>query len=172
MLIGNTAIRNGVGGEGFGFFLRDSSHGTVIGNRASRNCIGFLFLDTGSPGPVSDWTAKGNTANRNNGACPAGEEGPPTSGTGIGLVGTDSVEVTKNHVFSNRPSIDSPFAGGIVAISATQFGGAELTNNLIARNVAFHNKPADIVWDKTGTGNRFKRNLCATSMPAGICGGH
>ena len=39
----------------------------------------------------------------------------------------------------------------------------------MSRNVAFHNKPADIVWDQTGTGNRFRRNLCAVSMPSGIC---
>ena len=42
---GNTATSNGVGGEGFGFLFRDSSHGRVVGNHASGNCVGFHFLD-------------------------------------------------------------------------------------------------------------------------------
>ena len=108
VLIGNTSIRNGVGGgEGFGFLLRDSSHGAVIGNRATRNCVGFVFIDTGeNPDALTDWTTKGNTATRNNGACPGSTTDPiptpATSGTGIWLAGAAGTTVTRNHVFGNR----------------------------------------------------------------------
>ncbi len=171
VLIGNTSIHNGVGGEGFGFLLRDSTNGRVIGNHATRNCVGFIFIDTGfNPAePLSDWTAQGNTANNNNGACPASPEFPAFSGTGILLGGTHAVDVTKNHVFSNRPAIDSQLSGGIVVASTASLGGADPTDNVVSRNIAFHNKPADIVWDRTGTGNRFRRNHCALSMPSWIC---
>jgi hypothetical protein len=171
VVIGNTAIRNGIGGEGFGFLLRDASHGQVLGNRATGNCVGFVFIDHGfNPvEPFSDWTAKGNTANRNNGACPASAEFPAFSGTGMLLGGTHAVELTGNHVFGNRPSIVASMAGGIVVVSTKSLGGAEPTDNVVARNAAFHNKPADIVWDGSGTGNRFSQNLCAASTPAGFC---
>jgi len=177
VVIGNTSIHNGVGGEGFGFLFRDSSNGLVIGNHAARNCVGFNFIDSGfnEAEPLSDWTAQGNTANKNNGACPASAEFPAFSGTGILLGGTHAVAVTRNHVFSNRPTIASKLSGGIVVASASSLGGASPANNVnptenvVSRNVAFHNKPADIVWDQTGTGNRFRRNHCALSMPSRIC---
>jgi Right handed beta helix region len=171
VVLGNTSIHNGVGGEGFGFLLRDSSNGLVIGNHATRNCIGFHFIDSrfNPVEPLSDWTVRANTANRNNGACPASPEFPAFSGTGILLGGTHAVSVRSNHVFSNRPSLDSSFSGGIVVASTLSFGGADPTDNVVSRNVAFHNKPADIVWDLTGTGNRFRHNLCARSLPSWIC---
>ena len=71
-------------------------------------------------------------------------------------------------MFSNRPSLDSSFSGGIVARRPSRLG-ADPTDNVVSRNVAFHNKPADIVWDLTGTGNRFRHNLCARSLPSWIC---
>jgi len=39
----------------------------------------------------------------------------------------------------------------------------------IARNTAFRNQPADLRWDGTGTGVRFKANHCQTSVPPGLC---
>ena len=172
VLIGNTAIRNGIGGEGFGFLIRDASHGLVLRNMATANCVGFVFIDTGfNPAePLSDWTAKANTANRNNGACPASDEFPAFSGTGIFLGGTHDVEATRNRVFGNRPAIASMLSGGIVVASTTALGGADPSDNVVARNVALHNQPAGLVWDGTGTGNRFARNVCATSTPPSICG--
>jgi Right handed beta helix region len=171
VVLGNTSIHNGIGGEGFGFLLRDSSNGQVIGNHSTRNCVGFLFIDHrfGPPAPLSDWTAEANTANGNDGACPASPEFPAFSGTGILLAGAHAMTVTGNHTFSNRPSLVSALSGGIVVASSVSLGGADPTDNVVSRNVAFHNQPADIVWDRTGTGNRFRRNLCARSSPSAIC---
>ncbi len=171
VILGNTSIRNGIGGEGFGFLIRDSSHGQVLDNKATGSCVGFFFVDHGfnAVEPLSDWTADGNTATRNNAACPESAEFPATSGTGLLLGGTHAVEVTNNRVFGNRSTIDSSLSGGIVVASTTSLGGAEPTDNTVSRNLAFHNKPADIVWDETGHGNRFTRNVCAVSAPSGMC---
>ncbi|MBK5116081.1 MAG: hypothetical protein JJE23_04080, partial [Thermoleophilia bacterium] len=60
------------------------------------------------------------------------------------------------------------YAGGIVVASSVFLGGAEPSSNLVSRNVALLNRP-DIAWDGTGDGNRFERNLCASSTPSRIC---
>ena len=171
LVSGNSAIKNGVGGEGFGFLIRDSSHGRVVGNHAVGNCVGFYFLDHRfNPNePLSDWTAEGNTATANNGACPdASPNFPAFSGTGILLGGTDAVRVSGNVVLGNRPTNDSRYGGGIVVASTVSLGGANPTDNVVSRNIAFLNRP-DIAWDGTGTGNRFEHNLCAVSIPTTIC---
>ena len=56
--------------------------------------------------------------------------------------------------------------------SAAAFGGTVPTGNVVSRNVALHNRPGDLVSDGTGSGNVFRRNLCLTSVPAGLCGKH
>jgi nitrous oxidase accessory protein NosD len=175
VVVGNTSIENGVGVEGFGFLFRDASHGVVLGNRATRNCLGFIFVDTAlNDEPAADWTAVGNTATRNNGACPSNPEDeeslPAISGTGMLIAGADDVVLRKNVVLGNRPTTESDFSGGIVVMSAAAFGGGDPTGNVIARNVALHNQPADIVWDETGADNSFRGNLCGTSIPEWICG--
>jgi nitrous oxidase accessory protein NosD len=171
LVTGNTSISNGVGGEGFGFLFRDSSNGRVSGNLATGNCVGFFFLDHrfNAVEPLSDWSADGNTATANNGACPANLPNfPAFSGIGILLGGTHAVQVTRNLVIGNRGSNDSQLAGGIVVASTVSLGGANPTDNVISRNVAFLNKP-DIRWDGTGSRNRFEHNLCAVSIPSTIC---
>jgi hypothetical protein len=49
------------------------------------------------------------------------------------------------------------------------FGGSAASKNRIISNHAFKNKPADIVWDGNGNGNKFRRNRCDTSVPGGLC---
>jgi hypothetical protein len=167
---GNVALRNGVGGEGFGFLFRDASHGSVHHNYASGNCVGFVFVETGAPDPATDWRVGWNLAVANNGACPPGEgEAPPTSGTGILLGGISDSRVERNKVFGHEPAIEAMFHGGIVLASTTALGGADPSGNVIKRNIAFGNEPFDIVWDGTGEDNRFKRNRCGTSDPWWIC---
>jgi hypothetical protein len=79
--------------------------------------------------------------------------------------------VTRNLAFGNRrsPSNDSRLSGGIVVASSLSLGGANPTDNVVSRNIAFFNGPGDIVWDQTGTGNRFQHNLCMASIPSWIC---
>jgi parallel beta-helix repeat protein len=167
ILRGNRARDNGE----FGFFLRDSSHGRALRNEAVHNCLGIGLLNTGSPGGVLNWQIRNNEADSNNHFCPPSEGGPPVSGTGIGVLGAKKSLVKNNSVLSNRPSQPgAPFAGGIVVASTKPLGGTAAANNRIVENHALKNKPADIVWDGQGTGNKFRKNRCNTSQPNGLCG--
>ena len=168
---GNTATSNGVGGEGFGFLFRDSSHGLVVGNHASGNCVGFHFLDHrfNPDEPLSDWTAEGNTATHNNGACPdAPTIFPAFSGVGILLFGANDVRVKRNLVVGNRPSEPSDYAGGIVVASSRFLGGADPRTTSSRAMSRCSTGPTS-----GGTGREpaigSARNLCATSLPGWIC---
>jgi nitrous oxidase accessory protein NosD len=162
----DTAHDNGV----FGFFLRDSSHGRVIDSEAKGNCVGIGLINTGEAGGVRGWRVRDNDVRRNNKFCPPEQGAPPISGTGIALLGAKKNSVHGNVVLNNRPSQDSPpFAGGIVLFSSKPLGGTVTAHNLIKRNDAHKNLPADIRWDGKGKGNRFRHNHCDTSQPSGIC---
>jgi parallel beta-helix repeat protein len=166
VLRGNRARDNGE----FGFFLRDSSHGRVLRNTAEGNCLGIGLINTGSSGGVRGWRVRDNDAIRNNRFCKGTEGGPPISGTGIALLGAKKNQIHDNVVLSNRPSKPAPFGGGIVVVSSKPLGGTLAAQNIIKRNSALKNLPADIVWDRKGKGNRFRHNSCETSQPSGLCG--
>jgi parallel beta helix pectate lyase-like protein len=153
----------------FGFFLRDSSHARAVHNKAVNNCLGMGLINTGSPGGVHDWAVKRNHVLRNNRRCPGSGNGPPISGTGIGLLGASHNAIQGNIVNGNRPSGGSAFPGGIVVASSAALGGSNSAHNLIVGNRARGNQPADILWDGKGKGNAFKRNHCGSSQPAGLC---
>jgi nitrous oxidase accessory protein NosD len=169
---GNRSWRNGVGGsEGFGFLFRDSSLGTVVNNSAWDNCAGFVFVDSGEdPAPFENWTAAGNTALHNNGACPGGGGPPPTSGIGFVLFGTQHVVLHDNTARDNRASGPTIPSGGIVVLSSKAVGGSDPMNNVVAHNTSLDNNPFDIFWDGSGSGNTFVQNNCKTSQPSWICG--
>jgi nitrous oxidase accessory protein NosD len=169
VVIANRAIGN-ASEEGVGLLVRDASHGLVARNVLRDNCAGLWFLDAQLPGPTSDWLAAGNVVANNTAACPPSEDIPvPLSGLGIALAGAHRVIVAANLVTGNQPTGDSVFSGGIVVASTAAFGGADPTANLVAANRATDNLPADLVYDGTGTGNRFTANRCASSIPAGLC---
>jgi hypothetical protein len=61
-------------------------------------------------------------------------------------------------------------SGGIVVLSARAIShGSNPNFDTIARNTAFRNHPADLIWDRSGVGVRFKANHCRTSVPSGFC---
>jgi parallel beta-helix repeat protein len=168
VIVGNRADHNEIG-----IFLRDSSNGVVRHNKTNDNCAGIVILETGAPDPSADWRVKKNLVRHNNEVCEGEpEEGEPgLSGIGIALAGTDRALVQKNLVFGNRPNGESLISGGIVVFSTADpsTGGDDPNDNLIKKNVAFGNDPADIFWDESGTGNEFLRNRCGTSIPDVIC---
>jgi hypothetical protein len=167
LLDDNVARDNGV----FGYFLRDSSHGRVTDSEAKGNCLGIGLINTGQSGGVRGWRVRGNDVRRNDKFCPPEEGAPPISGTGIALLGAKKNFIRANAVLRNRPSQDSPpFAGGIVLFSSQPLGGTVSSHNLIKRNDAHDNLPADIRWDGKGKRNRFRHNHCDTSQPSGLCG--
>ena len=76
--------------------------------------------------------------------------------------------MTHNAVFGNRgKKINS---GGIVVLSAREITkGSNPNFDVITHNTAFRNHPADLIWDGTGIGVRFRHNHCGTSNPPGFC---
>jgi parallel beta-helix repeat protein len=159
---GNTAHDNL-----FGIFIRNSMHGVVSDNDSYENCIGTLFL-AGAPGPDSYWTYKYNHVWDNDKACPGNEEAPPLSGIGVLLSGTDHVRVVHNWIKGNHPTGPSPISGGVIVITSIAAPVAPVDNE-VEHNVIRGNKPFDIVYDGTGSGNDFADNWCALSVPAGLC---
>jgi hypothetical protein len=167
VLKGDVARQNGE----FGYFLRDSSHGRVLKSEAKDNCLGIGLINTGEGGGVRGWRIRDNSVRHNNSNCPPDEGAPPISGTGIALIGAKKNMLHSNVVLSNRPATSgAPFAGGIVVFSGKPLGGTLSAQNLIKRNDAHKNLPADIRWDGKGRGNRFRHNHCDTSQPSGLCG--
>jgi nitrous oxidase accessory protein NosD len=152
--------------NGLGIFLRDASNGTATGNHVFGNCTGILLL-ANAPGPVTNWKLRHNLVRANNRDC--GEEGP--SGVGILLQGASDNEISRNVVVGNRG--EAPSGGGIVLATAEpeEPGGEAIapSGNVVRKNVVLRNRPFDISWDGTGTGNQFLDNLCRTSQPEGLC---
>jgi parallel beta-helix repeat protein len=161
-IVGNTAWNNGL----FGIFVRDSSHGSVVGNISFGNCVGIIVLSTFPP--ADDWTVTKNVVRNNTGACPEGEEGPPLSGLGIFLAGASHSTVLANIVTGNQPTGPTFVSGGIAVASTAPFGGNDPVGNLIKANKAHNNQP-DLFYDGTGSGNLFVANSCKTSVPDGLC---
>lgn len=172
---GNNVVDNVVSRSGFfAVFIRDSSVGTVTGNVVTSSCVGVAMLpDTPDPNIVSDWLVAGNTVRDNTALCPFPGSAPIT-GTGILLSGPSRIRVVDNVITGNQPAPGSTpdFAGGVVLMSGTVFGGpAEPTDNLVMGNSIRGNLPADINVIDAGTGNVLSHNNCGTSIPAGHCDG-
>ncbi len=164
-IVGNLSWNNGL----FGIFVRDSSHGSVVGNRTFGNCVGIIVLSTTSQ-PSTDWIVKHNRVKNNTKACPA-DVGPPFSGIGIALAGAHKTKVIENLVTGNVASGPSVASGGIAVFSTATIGGADPVGNLIKRNKLAGNEP-DLFYDGTDSGNRFVKNNCQTSSPEGLCSPH
>ena len=76
------------------------------------------------------------------------------SGTGISVFDSDRNRLEGNQV--------ADFSVGVAVQAESNF-------NTIRRNVIGVSSSADLFWDETGTGNRWIRNECDTSLPAGLC---
>jgi len=163
-------VENLATGSGIGVFVRDSTGVTVEENRTTGNCIGILALNTGGGAiAAGNFRIRDNQVTENDKACPPAE-GPPTSGLGIALAGTHDVRVEDNRVLRNQPTGASPLgSGGIAVVSTKGMGGADPVNNTVTDNTALDNQPFDILYDGSGSGNRFVDNRCQTSQPPGLC---
>jgi hypothetical protein len=161
-IVGNETYDNFLG-----ILVRNARHGKIAGNQVHNNCVGMFFL-ADAPGPAGVFDVRGNKVVNNTRACPAFEGAPPLSGVGIALLGARGMEIKSNHIIHNVPSGPTGFSGGVVVVSG--FEGTPPTNNTLTGNTILRNKP-DIVWDKSGSGNRLKPNDCKTSKPARLCKG-
>jgi nitrous oxidase accessory protein NosD len=160
---GNRSLNN----HGQGIFLRNASTGRVTSNVLAGNCAG-LFMLADAPGPATGWTVSHNRVSKNNRACkgePAEDE-PPISGIGIALVGAGSTRVEQNTVLGNVAVHASIASGGILVVKGV--GGTPPAGDIVRRNTASGNTPADVLWDGSGSVT-IGDNNCKTSQPAGSC---
>ena len=165
-----TVVRDNVAiGNQLGIFIRHARHVLAFGNRISRNCQGILVLDDGQPGGVGNAALVHNRVVRNNKLCPKNDEMPfNVKGGGILLLGATRTLVAHNRVAGNRGQEFN--SGGIVVLSSHALtGGSDPEFDAIVGNRAFRNRPADLIWDGSGTHIRFRHNHCGTSAPAGLC---
>ena len=166
----DTVVRNDQAyGNQFGIFIRHARHVLVVDNRVSGNCQGILVLDDGQPGGAGNAVIVDNNVLKNNKFCAKNEDTPVnTQGGGILLLGATQTLVVDNKVAGNSGKQFN--SGGIVVLSAQALThGSNPNFDTIARNTAFRNHPADLIWDGTGIGVRFKANRCGTSVPSGFC---
>ena len=166
----DTVVRDNVAvGNQFGIFVRHARHVLVFHNLAVRNCQGILVLDDGQKGGAGNAAILHNVAAGNNKFCPKTKDTPVNiKGGGILLLGATRTLVAHNAVSGN---VGRQFnSGGIVVLSAAKIShGSNPNHDIIAANRAFHNRPADLIWDGTGVGVHFVANHCGTSAPAGLC---
>ncbi len=156
-------------GNQFGIFVRHAREVLVTDNFVSGNCQGIMILDDGQPGGAGRVTIVGNRVFSNNKFCAKHGDTPVNlQGGGILLLGATNSFVAGNTVSGNSgKQINS---GGIVVASARALShGSNPNFDTIVRNVAFRNHPADLIWDGTGVGVRFRANACGTSLPPGLC---
>jgi hypothetical protein len=160
---------NEAAGNTFGIFIRDDTKpGVVADNKVHANCVGIVFLNTPSKGADQGWLATKNQVYHNDKACPGSEGQPATSGVGIALIGVKSVVVGGNAIWGNQPTKTSAIKGGI-AVGSSQSPKIAPTGNIVRANQAYNNKPDDITYDGTGSGNKFVDNKCDKSNPNGLC---
>ena len=156
-------------GNQFGIFVRHARHVLVTDNFVSGNCQGIMILDDGQSGGAGNVAVLHNRVLSNNKFCAKHGDTPVNlQGGGILLLGATRTLVAHNSVAGNSgKQINS---GGIVVASAHALThGSNPNFDVIVGNTAFHNHPADLVWDGTGIGVRFKANECGTSIPSGLC---
>ena len=70
-------------------------------------------------------------------------------------------------VVDDPSSGPSAYHGGILLAKAAP--GYVPHDNIVRDNVAFGNRPIDLFYDGTGSGNRWVNNSCDTSQPPGHC---
>jgi nitrous oxidase accessory protein NosD len=156
-------------GNQFGIFVRHAREVLVTDNLVSGNCEGIMVLDDGQPGGAGRVTVVDNRVVSNNKFCAKHGDTPVNlQGGGILLLGATNSLVADNSVSGNSgKQINS---GGIVVASAHSLThGSNPDFDTVTRNSAFRNHPADLIWDGTGVGVRFRANACGTSLPPGLC---
>lgn len=179
-----TVTHNQATGCAIGVEIENSLHSVVRQNVTVGNTVGVLVsLLPNLPMPFNDDTLiSRNVVNHNNfpNPVPAGsgeDVGLLPTGTGILNVGGDHVTISGNSVVGNNSVgvaiIQSPF-GPLDARLEVNPDGNRVQGNVILHNgqspdpVRATTPGADIVYDGTGTGNCFARNVYRTDFPPGI----
>jgi hypothetical protein len=82
-------------------------------------------------------------------------------------------ECAFDEAYAQNPLVNAMCVGLLpterVLSAKAQTGGSNPNFDTISFNSAFRNHPADLIWDHTGVGVRFRHNACRTSIPDGFC---
>jgi parallel beta-helix repeat protein len=167
-LVSRNRVYANHGSGGIGIYVRAASNGLMSENRVDGNCAGIVLANS-TREPMRGWDVHGNVVHANTLACSAVEGGPPLSGLGIALLGTDHFRLHDNVVTANRPGEKTPLVGGVLVASSRAFGGLDPSGNQLRGNRVTGNLPADVIYDRSGKGNTFLHNTCRTSIPASLC---
>jgi hypothetical protein len=137
----------------------------LTGNTITNTCIG-AYVDPGVKGAQ----LKGNSVSTTSPMCNFADN--PIGVAGIFVSGAIGTTVTRNVVqgitaYGGKFPLD---VGIGVADDDTQTPVAVASNNVVKGNTLKHND-LDLLLYSNGTGNVFAGNQCATSFPAGFCGG-
>ncbi|MGD3105989.1 right-handed parallel beta-helix repeat-containing protein [Streptomyces sp. YGL11-2] len=163
---GTLVTGNHLTGNRIGLTVRRLRNLLAGDNTLIGNCAGMFVVGDENRPRAGALTVAHNEVSRNNRSCPATRRMPAVKGAGIVLTGVEEALIERNLVQGNVGT--SPLSGGIVLFHS--FVNALNERNLIRNNVVLHNSPADLVnKDPEGRGNRFVRNICRTSRPAGLC---
>ncbi|MFG2859578.1 nitrous oxide reductase family maturation protein NosD [Streptomyces sioyaensis] len=163
---GATITGNRLSHNRIGITLQRVRNLTVAHNGIAGNCGGIFIVGDESRPRAGALTVRDNTIVKNNEHCPANGRLPFIQGVGILLTGTEQALVRHNLIRENRGA--SPFSGGVVLFPS--FVKSLNERNVISDNIVLRNKPVDLAnRDRAGRHNRFLRNVCRTSQPAGLC---
>jgi parallel beta-helix repeat protein len=182
--IGVAVRRNRVTASAIGIEIENSQHSAIQGNSLVGNTVGVLVsLLPGLPMPVnSDTLIAGNVVDRNNFPNPvpadSGDDvGLLPTGSGILNVGGDRVTIVGNAVVGNDSVgvgiVQSPFGPLDPRLEVHPDG------NLVRANLIVHNgrhpdpvrattPGADVVYDGSGVGTCFARNVVGSQFPPGV----
>ncbi|MEU9018691.1 right-handed parallel beta-helix repeat-containing protein [Actinomadura sp. NPDC048394] len=164
---GTVVTGNRSSGNAIGLLVRHARNVRAWGNDLVGNCVGVALVDDSQKGGQGNTNVWKNNVSKNNRQCAAHEEVPPLGGTGVLFFGGDHNVVQKNVVKDNRGTL--PYSGGIVLFRGTPPLNRPARDNLVQLNVVRGNAPFDLVDNSGSKTNRFRRNLCRTSNPAGLC---
>ncbi|MER6841430.1 right-handed parallel beta-helix repeat-containing protein [Streptomyces platensis] len=157
---------NYLAGNRIGVTIRRVRNLTVGYNTITRNCGGVFVVGDESRPQAGALTVRNNSIYKNNKFCRGNSRLPDIQGSGVVLTGAEHVLVRRNVIRDHHGK--SPLSGGVVLFHS--FVKVLNHHNVISHNIVLHNRPVDLAnRDLPGKGNRFIRNVCRTSEPAGLC---
>ncbi len=171
-----------------GIELENSSDVRAVGNETFDNVAGILVvllpgLDVKTSANILVAGNRVHDNNHPNFAAPGEIESFVPSGSGILVVGTDRTRVSQNVVMGNAftgIAVGSTLLlGALAGLPPEAFAdiepnpdGARITGNVVTRNGGASPIPflpaVDLLWDGSGTGNCWARNVFGSSYPASL----
>ncbi len=182
-----TVTQNEMHANVIGLEVENSSSIVLQKNHSYNNTVGiFCLLVPGRATTVSSTIMLSKNQVRQNNhpnfSAPPEQESVLPAGIGILIIGTDNTLVRDNHVTDNKfigiGAVSSLIIGALSGLPPEVFAGIEpnpdglkvVANNL--KNNGFNPSPglplpgADLLWDGSGTGNCWSKNLFTTAYPS------